>query len=299
MHSTDSSFTLSVESPIDRVKAAAEQMQSKSSSMRGGSEKQPDLCVVQKKALKFVHNQYKDDSRYAVDPGEERRVRFLDRPELERAHKDYTEAQRKELMAGHAQIECSDHNEHGDAEAGFVQALYDRFAAFYGDLLDERHNKVALEKLCRCFVEQIKAQNDYNFRDLRRRILSLGDFDYESFYLKLRETNPEMFLKADKLPDEPRAKFMQFNHKDQVEAMDAREHHQSNFNPNRQIYVNKLIFETLIKGMVDAESGKANPGSPRPEQKTATNRKINKLLDINLSCRELERRRTKLLKKMS
>lgn len=109
--------------------------------------------MVQKKALNFMHNHLKGDNRYEVDPEEEKRVRFLDLPDIEGAHKHLSESQRKELFASVAQIDCKAHSEHQDGELEFIQLLYGKFAAFYGDLLDERHNKVALEKLCHCFVK--------------------------------------------------------------------------------------------------------------------------------------------------
>lgn len=236
----------------ERGKTAAQRAaQAKSTGKRVTREKQPDLCVVQKKALNFMHNQFKDDRRYQVDPEEEKRVRFLDLPEIEGARKHFGESQCKEFFAKVGQIDCKEHSEQEDEEVEFVQLLYGKLAAFYGDLLDERHNKVALEKLCRCFVDQIKEKNEYSFRELRKRIQNLDDLDSDSFYLKLRTLNPEMFLKAEKASEEPEAQIMQSSHKDQVEVMDAREHHQHSFNPIRQVYVNRLIFETLIQGMVD------------------------------------------------
>ena len=231
---------------------------------RVNREKRPDLCVVQKKALKFMHNQFKDDSRYEVDPEEEQRVKFFDLPDIEAVRRHFSEAQRKELFASAAQIDCEEHSEQEDEEVEFVQLLYGKLAAFYGDLLDERHNKVALEKLCCCFVDQIKEKNDYSFRDLRQRILSFKDVGCKSFYLKLRQLNPEMFLKAEKPSEEPEAQLMQSSHKDQVEVLDAREHHRYSFNPMRQVQVNRLIFETLIKGMVDAEFGTENAKLAQP-----------------------------------
>lgn len=42
-----------------------------------------------------------------------------------------------------------------------------------------------------------------------------------------------MFVKAEKSSEEPEDQIMQSSHKDQVEVMDAREHHQHSFNPMR------------------------------------------------------------------
>lgn len=41
--------------------------------------------------------------------------------------------------------------------------------------------------------------------------------------------------------------------KQTVETMDTRAHHQYSFIPNRKIYANREIMDTLVKSMIDAE----------------------------------------------
>ena len=68
---------------------------------------------------------------------------------------------------------------------------------------------------------------------------------------KLRELNPEMFLKKDKIKDKQDEDLIE-NQKT-VETMDIKAHHQFSFIPNRKVFANREIMDTLVKSMIDAE----------------------------------------------
>lgn len=65
--------------------------------------------------------------------------------------------------------------------------------------------------------------------------------------------------------------------------MDATQHHQFNYTPNRELLINNEMFDQLVKGMIDAEI--AEQAKPKPQAKHFSD---NQEIDFAINTRQYE-----------
>ena len=72
------------------------------------------------------------------------------------------------------QITCDEHDYKEEHEEEMKEAFTLSFQKFYDDLLDDRHNKVTLDKLCKTFMEGVIDNSKTDLKYLRQKILDRG-----------------------------------------------------------------------------------------------------------------------------
>lgn len=164
-------------------------------------------------------------------------------------------------------------------------ALFRRFTLFYTDLLDGKHSKVSQEKLGAAFLDHIMSSKDATFKDLKQKILD-SNIDKRSAFQKLRELNPEIFIKQERPPSEasaPAHRLLNTSGQAKMPAMDAAQHHQFNYTPNRELFINNEMFDQLVKGMIDAEIAEQVKIRPLPKSFSS-----NEEIDFAINTRQYE-----------
>lgn len=152
-------------------------------------DKKPPLCVVEKIALRFMHDIYKRSDTYTVDPEEADRCKFID---IKKMYKMSDEDVKKALQ-DHNVVDCSWHGSGEEERVAKRNALYKRFTVFYTDLLSDKHSKVSQEKLGAALIDYVMDSRELGFKSLKEKILKNNQQD--ATYEDLKKLNPEIFIK--------------------------------------------------------------------------------------------------------
>ena len=78
-----------------------------------------------------------------------------------------------------------------------------------------------------------------------------------------------------------------------VEVMDPKTHHQLSYNPNRKVIAGEDVLNKMIKGLMDEEPDEhgVKPATHEKEK--------NRLLELNIKTRELDRKQKKFKRRLT